>query len=234
VLPLLSLAACAHPDGTKVAGIAGACDQARVATLAVGNSGQIPTIEAEIGGRPLRFTLSGNDNNNELTAPAARWLNLPTRTIQTKSVLPDGKPVPITVLRIPQLDIGNLHFVNLAAKQVDHLRVPGGPDPDGALAIAQLRDFSVDIDLPRHRVSLYGSSACNSKTYPFSGTVITMDMVPDLRNRPVIPVSLDGKTRTALIDPSFPSIVISARAAGLTALRDAKSIRGPGNTVWHI
>jgi hypothetical protein len=235
ILPLAMLAACTHPGATGPAGAAAGCDQARVATLPFQSAGRVPTIEASIAGQPVRVALSGNDSINELAQSAAQRLNLPARTVQARPASPDGKPAPVTILRIPQLDIGQAHFVNLSAKQLDRKRRFGGPSPDLVLAMTALRDFSFDLDLRHHRFSLYRGSACNSADQPFGTAVVAMNMQPDLRNRAVIPVSLDGNTLTALLDPASPYITVSARAAGLSPPSDAKALHTPdGAVIGHV
>jgi hypothetical protein len=98
-----------------------------------------------------------------------------------------------------------------------------------------LRDFSFDLDLRHHRFSLYRGSACNSADQPFGAAVVAMNMQPDLRNRAVIPVSLNGKTLTALLDPASPYITVSARAAELSPPKDAKALHTPdGAVIGHV
>jgi hypothetical protein len=230
ILPLLLLVACTRPAAT------GSCAQARVVDLPFSDFAQIPTIDADIGRQQVRLALSGIQTMPELSPSAAQRLHLPTFIVESKPNSPGVKPVTFTLLQIPHLDIGRIHFANLAAmERPTRLRFHGS-SPDGSLAIGKLKDFSLDFDLPHGRFSLAQDSACNRKTYSFTGSVTIIGMRTDRYNRPAIPVALDGKTYTAILDPSLAGIAISARAAGLARPVDSRQLPGndakAGQHIW--
>jgi hypothetical protein len=233
--PLL-LAACAHPHTAHQTAARTSCDQARIATLPFTTTGEIPTIEASVDGTKLHLALSGNGIINELAPQVVERLNLPSRQMQGTPAAPGAKPPMLAMLRIPQLNVGGAHFANLTAVRLARARSYRGSSLDGALAINGLTGYSIDFDVPQQRLSLYRGSACNSATYPFPDRVLRVNMEPDAMGRPVIPVMVNGRSYTALLDPSLPGIAVSAAAAGLSAPADARPLHnragGPDGHVW--
>jgi predicted aspartyl protease len=94
------------------------------------------------------------------------------------------------------------------------------PTPlDGLLGADALSDFDIDIDLPRHQMTLYRKQTCETATPNWAGPYISISTGLSRGERLFFPVQLDGRRLTAVIDTGSQFTVLataSARALGLT------------------
>jgi hypothetical protein len=232
---LLLLAACSHPNTAGVTPTervpTRACAGAPLATLPYLHTARVPTIEASIAGQPVRAELSGDSNLTVVLQTAAQRRHLTTRTVPAPALLPDAGPVPVTVVDIPQIAIGQARLPQLKARQFAHMPYGRYSGAELALAMATLGGYAFDFDAPHDRFSLYRGSTCSGAAQPFGGRTAAIDMRPDPHNRVVIPVSLNGATRSATLDPAAPFVLITARAAAALPPPGATVVRGPDGAV---
>ncbi len=136
-----------------------------------------------------------------VTTEAANQLKLPTRHTRFEIIGVSGNTTYMAAHT--SFGLGNLY-----TDSVDFMMQPddGGLADDvgevaGILAPNLLRSYDVEIDFANMKFSLYSQDHCDGKAVPWpANTVSIVPMKLDSSNHIVVPVNLDGKDLTAILD----------------------------------
>jgi predicted aspartyl protease len=174
----------------------------------------------EINGKPADMILDTGSFGTVLTREAVARLGLPTpdwTAIEARGI---GGSRSLSVLQTAQFKLGRLHGRDLHFAVFDSPSVLGMGQVDGLLGMDILSQFDIDLDLPEHKVLLYGTQGgCRHPTVALEQPLFALPMEQDERERSaVVEVSIAGKSLRALLDSGADSNVLyrgAARRLGL-------------------
>jgi clan AA aspartic protease (TIGR02281 family) len=218
ILVLLLLAGCAGKSDNFDFDTCGVRPRA---VLAVNLVRGVPLVQASINGGPATLILDTGAEVVTLTAPAVRRLNLesnPHRLISTFGAGGESQffPAQLRNFQLAGLAIPD-HEVPVIPKPLPDV---GAGVPDGLLGVTILSNFEMDLDMPRHRLTLYAGRLCPETVVPvWRGAYGTIDAGKSTRGRFVVTVQVNGHPMNALIDTGTQITLMaadSAASAGVT------------------
>ncbi len=175
------------------------------------------SLPAMIDGRPVSLLVDTGSDNGMLTKAGAARLGLrrnPGRRVVLQGTGGDGPSAAVAAY--PNLQVGGLL---LPGGSLPVGVLPGmpvlSPSIAGLIGADLLSRYDVELDLPRHRIGLWtttaGSAACTGPPGwrpPFDSIPLTR-----LGDRMALVVRLDGQPISALLDTGARSRILSTRAA---------------------
>lgn len=183
-------------------------------------------VRARINGHPVRLVVDTGSERTTLTEAAATRLGLPhigqyvTRTFGVAGMSASQD------LAVPGIDLGGTHFpVDRVAVGRFALDRFSGPRIDGLLGADILLAFDMDIDLPAHQLTLYQARPCANARPPWPQPEMEITGLGRRRELMLVPVDLDGRRGTAILDTGAQFDVVRASFARRTGLspRDMQS-----------
>jgi len=238
LLPLLALlAACAAPGDEFDFDTCGVRPRAEIPIEMRGN---LPLMRATIKGKPATLVLDTGSVSIALTEQAMERFDLG----RDKNTVIMGAGVgghsrsfagKIEDFRIGELPVPN-HQVSVLPAAAGIARTGM---VDGLFGVSVLSVFEVELDLPRKVVTLYGGKLCrDTLAPPWAANALVVAAERSERGRFLVPVELDGRTLTALLDTGASVTVLSADVAHGLGVTDAMlaqdqkvSLAGTGPTI---
>lgn len=221
LLPLLpflaALAGCATPRDNfdfETCGV-----RPRLA-IPVEMQGNIPLMRATVKGVPATFVLDTGAVSVVLTEPALRRFGLGTdaRTINVVSGV--GGTARTFAGHLEDFRIGDLDVPDHKVSVLPPTAGISTTGIDGLFGVSVLSIFEIELDLPRRLVTLYAGRLCpDTLAPPWVAQARVLDASRSERGRFIVPIVLDGKVLTALLDTGASRTVVAtdvALALGIT------------------
>lgn len=218
LLPALA-AACAAPGETFDFDTCGVRPRAEIPIEMRGN---IPLMRATIKGQTATLVLDTGAVSVALTEQAMARFDLGHDKNMVVVGAGVGGQTRSFAGRLEDFRIGTLpvpdHKVSVLPASAGILR---SGMVDGLFGVSVLSVFEVELDLPRRKVTLYGGKLCrDTMAPPWADGAYVVAAERSERGRFLVPVELNGRTLTALLDTGASVTVLSAdiaRALGVTA-----------------
>jgi predicted aspartyl protease len=105
---------------------------------------------------------------------------------------------------------------------------------DGVLGADTLSSFDIDLDLPGHRMILYGKQTCPNAGPAWSEPYVRIPTGQSLNDRLFFPVRLDGRRIDTIVDTGAQLSVLSVKAAIALGLTEGILARDPAGMVRGI
>ena len=237
------LAACASapPDDFDYDSC-GVRPRAQIPLESVGN---VPVMAVRVRGQEARFILDTGADSIVITEVARQRLGVEADVKRIMGGRGVGGETRSFAGKLTGMQLAGLAIPDHLVRVLPTSSGVGSHIPvDGLFGTSVLSAFEIDLDLPRHRVTLYAGHICPSTVAPAWTAEATVIEASRSRNgRFVIPVWLDGLELTALLDTGAGASVIAADvAAGLgatpAALEGARRAEivgtGPGTSTAHV
>ena len=217
---LVALGACAAPDDEQGIDFK-TCGVRPHATLPVVFHGNVPVVQATIKEKPASLILDTGATGVVLTETALHRLDLQTDAKRlftshgvggdTKSFAGKLEDLQIAGMHVPDHPVDILPSTSVIASQ---------SIADGLFGVSVLSVFEIDLDLPRREVTLYAGHLCPETVLPpWTFPYETIDASHSVNGRFIIPVELDGRMLSALLDTGAAASIVSAdvvQALGVT------------------
>ena len=184
---------------------------------------QVPMVEAHIGGTRLRLILDTGSTGIVLTDAAVHAASLGT----------DGRRVLTSrgIGGTVRSFAGQLRGFTIGALEVPDHEIQVAPalaGADGLFGQSVLSVFEVDLDIRHRTATLYAGRLCPQTVVPpWSFPYSTLDAAGSESGRFLIPVTLQGRPITALLDTGAATTVVARDVATSLGITDAMLAAGP-------
>ncbi len=191
--------------------------------------GNLPLMQATIKGKPARLVLDTGAVSVALTEQAMERLGLARDRNTVVVGAGVGGQTRNFAGRIEDFRIGTLPVPD---HQVSVLPADAGISRsgmvDGLFGTTVLSVFEVELDLPRRLVTLYGGKLCrDTLAPPWMASAFMLAAERSEKGRFLVPVELDGRQLTALLDTGASVTVLSADVARTLGVTDAMLAQDP-------
>jgi predicted aspartyl protease len=230
LLLLALLSACAAPkddfDFTT-------CGVRPRAVLPVHIRNGVPLVDATIKDEPATFVLDTGSVGIVLTEAALKRLDLTTDATHIVSGVGVGGTSRSFVGNLRELRIGNLPVPDHEVQVLPNTSAIAGEGfVDGLFGASVLSVFEIDLDLPQGRVTLYAGRLCPSTVVPpWKFPYSTIDASQSTHRRFLIPVTLNGRRLTALLDTGSARTIVAKGVAADLGVDMAALEQGPHMTM---
>ncbi len=201
---------------------AGACATVRLGETTVATLRNAPIVTLSANGVPVTLVLDTGAEGTILTPAVAQRIGaqpprvefqrqlrgiagtLQTSEVELRSFIVGGVAIPWRRVRVAPVNVASVFSGAL----------------DGVLGADSLSSFDVDLDLPGHRMVLYGKQTCPGAAPVWTGPYARISAGRSRGDHLFFPVQLDGHRTDAFIDTGSQFTVLSTRAAlalGVTA-----------------
>ncbi len=203
------LAACAAANTPQ------ACRLVPAAETALTLQGGRAIVAVTLDGQPARLMLDTGSNVMLLSEAAVRRLGLRYDLRFTVNIATIGAhglsraTEPVTIgIGAAQLEPVNM----LVAGPETGISMSQGVD--GLLGTGALAAYDLDIDLPHGRLGLYQPRRCPA-TSPLDGAAVTFQVSPNPGRRMHVPVQVDGRELSLLVDTGATATYLNEQRTGL-------------------
>jgi len=215
---------------------AGGCGTIRLGETTVATLHNEPIVTVVANGAPLTLLLDTGAEATILTPAVAQRIgaqrprieferqmhgitgSLPTGEVELRSFTIGGVEIPWRRVRVAPIEIVNAF---------------SGP-LDGVLGADTLSSFDIDLDLPGHRMVLYGKQICAVAAPVWNAPYVRIAAGRSPGGRLFFPVQLDGHRISALFDTGAQFSVLSTRAALVLGVNEAVLAHDPVVTVRGV
>ncbi len=219
---LLGLGACSAADESYDGIDFKTCGVRPHAVLPVVFRNNVPVVQATIKGQPATLILDTGATGLVLTEAALKRLGLQTdsnRLITNRGV---GGETKSFAGKLQDFEIEGMHVPDHPVSVLpNNSAMARGGQVDGLLGGDVIANFELDLDLPHRLVTLYAGRLCPETVLPpWTVPYETIDAGGSSNLRFVVPVELDGRRLTALIDTGAAGSIVAADVAqslGVTA-----------------
>jgi predicted aspartyl protease len=175
----------------------------------------VPLVHATIKGQPAALILDTGADSMVLTERALNRLDLQTDSTRILSGRGAGGESRFFAGKLRDLEIGGIPVPDHQVRVLPSSSPLGGQDViDGLFGTSVLSVFEIDLDLPHRRVTLYAGRLCPTTVVPpWTGPYTTIDASASARGRFLIPVEVNGRRLTALLDTGAAVSLIAADVA---------------------
>jgi predicted aspartyl protease len=191
------------------------CQTQPVAVFPLLNDGR-PLIPVVLEGHTALMMVDTGAEGTLITVQAAQLLHLPVdpRRGTMMTTLAGAEARPNVVLN--HLSAGGLEFgrQSLPATDMGGAGTAAGQLIAGAIGMDLFGGFDIELNLAARRMALYPPATCTPAEPPWPrGTYETLEVAPTPRHRILVPVVLDGRHLTAVLDTGADGEVITRSAA---------------------
>jgi predicted aspartyl protease len=212
---LLGLAACASGDDGYDGIDFKTCGVRPHAVLPVEYRNRVPVVQASIKGQPTSMILDTGATGMVLTEAALKRLGLGTDANRLFTNQGVGGQTRSFAGKLVDFEIDGMHVPDHPVSVLpNNTEMASHSQVDGLFGGDVLANFEVDLDLPHRRVTLYAGRLCPTTVLPpWTVPYETLDAGGSANLRFVVPVELDGRKLTALIDTGAANSIVSADVA---------------------
>ena len=208
-------------DLSHVIMVAGSkCAIAKIADLPVTMSAGHILVPVQVDGSERLFILDTGAYATSVTPELANALRL-SKTPEWTSFIGIGGAARTQNVEVKDLVIGGFHFRGTELSTVPLSRpAVSEAQAAGLLGAPFLSAFDLEVDLPHHRVALYGSRHCADGFLPWAPPYSTLSANVTSQGHVIVTATLDGKPLSATLDTGAPRSLMTSHAAatlGLTA-----------------
>ena len=199
------------------------------AVLPVVFRGNVPVVQATIKGLPASLILDTGATGVVLTETALHRLDLSTDSKRVFTSHGIGGDTQSFAGMLHDLEIDGMHVPDHPVSVLPNTsEISTKNAVDGLFGVSVLSVFEIDLDLPRRQVTLYAGLLCPDTVLPpWTGPYATIDATRSANGRFIIPVVLDGRTLTALIDTGSAATVVATDVAQSLGLSREMLEQGP-------
>jgi predicted aspartyl protease len=213
--PLRQHDSAGQPGGHCAADEAAGCVAVRLGETTVATLRNAPIVTLFANGAAVTLLLDTGAQTTILTPAVAQRIgaqrpriefqrqmrgiagSLQTSEVELRSFTLGGAAIPWRKVRVAPIDVASVF---------------SGP-LDGVLGADTLSSFDVDLDLPGHRIILYGKQTCPGAVPAWTEPHVRITAGRSLSDHLFFPVLLDGRRIDAFVDTGSQSTVLSTRAA---------------------
>jgi predicted aspartyl protease len=182
--------------------------------LQIGSDGRI-YVPTTINGAKKSMLVDTGGFFTEITQPVSEELKLAPRHTRLEIVGVAGDETGLAVRAA--FTLGKLHSdsMDFMVMPGDHAFAPDITDAAGLLAPNLLRSYDLDLDLDRHKLTLISPKHCDGKVVYWRArnvAVVPVRINPD--GHILVPVELDGRRMTAVLDTGATTSVLNLDTAG--------------------
>lgn len=178
------------------------------------------TTTVDIDGRQTRLLIDTGADFGVFSSAVAEQLQMP-RTIIRGATITDvsGRSAKYTV-KAKLMTFGHFKVANVPFIAVDAWKESAN-GIDGSFGAAFLAAYDVEFDFAHGKMNLFEQNeACGDRIEYWSDELVTIPFKLDASTHIVIPVTLDGKQLTAMIDTGAPRTTLLSSAANRLFDRD--------------
>ncbi len=181
----------------------------------------VPVVQATIKGQPTTMILDTGATGMVLTEAALKRLELQTDANRLFTNHGVGGESKAFAGKLVDFEIDGMHVPDHPISVLpNNSAMASRGQVDGLFGGDVIANFEVDLDLPHRQVTLYAGRLCPTTVLPpWSTPYETLDASASANLRFVVPVELDGRKLTALIDTGAAISIVSmdvAEALGVT------------------
>jgi predicted aspartyl protease len=237
------LAAAARPDGSAGAAAvdyaadkAAGCGTVRLGETTVATLRNAPIVTLFANSSALTLLLDTGAETTILTPAVAQRIgarppqvefqrqlhgiggSLQTGEVELRSFTIGGAPIPWRRVHVAPVNVTSVF---------------SGP-LDGVLGADTLSSFDIDLDLPGHRMVLYGKQTCPNAAPAWTEPYARIPTGQSLNDRLFFPVQLDGRRIDTIVDTGAQLTVLSIKAAMALGVTEGVLARDPAGMVRGI
>jgi hypothetical protein len=226
LLGLLVLAGC-QTAVNAMYGV-GDCKLEKLGDTPVETHSKLVLVPVGIDGHTVRLVIDTGTERTLLTADAASRLHLDTDMEHGTRSWGVGGPTAFFDARVDNFELAGLRLPlhSVGVGDLDVAPLQGGAD--GVLGTDVLRWFTVDLDAPDGRMTLYRGEPCWVRTPPWPEPASQLAGVRVNRqgyaHRLLLPIELDGVNATAVLDTGSQSSAVTLALADRTGVSE-KALR---------
>ncbi len=184
--------------------------------MQIGSDGRI-YVPAAINGVKKSMLVDTGGFFTEITQPVSEELKLSARHTRLQIVGVAGDETGLAVRA--GLTLGKLHSdgMDFMVMPGNHSFAPDVKDAAGLLAPNLLRAYDVDLDVSGRKLNLISPKHCDGKViYWRASSVAVVPVRINLDGHILVPVELDGKRMTAVLDTGATTSVLNLDTASKT------------------
>ena len=214
---------------------AGGCGAVLLGETTVATLRNAPIVTLSANGVPVTLVLDTGAEGTILTPAVAQRIGAQRPQMEFQRQLHGiAGTLQTTEAELRSFTIGGvaIPWRRVRVAPVNVAPVFSGP-LDGVLGADSLSSFDVDLDLPGHRMVLYGKHTCPGAAPAWAEPYATISAGRSFGDHLFFPVQLDGRRTDAFVDTGSQFTVLSTRAAiamgvtGAILARDrAAAVRG--------
>jgi predicted aspartyl protease len=198
-LGLLALAGCEQ---------GGSCDLVKVGQVQLEPRGRLFTVPVTVNDRPIHMLLDTGARASILTEAAVKRLSV-TRDGRTATVVTGMSGGSMRT-------DANIDSMRLGDAPLDLRRIPVAyfgdyRGIDGIIGLDVLRDYDLDIDAPKHVLTLYRIRQCERADPPWDEPAIPIAGTSTMTGWMDIPFEINGSAQTAMVDTGSSYTEIAPR-----------------------
>jgi predicted aspartyl protease len=203
-------------------GAAVGCGTVRLGETTVATLRNAPIITLSANGMPVTLVLDTGAEGTIFTPAVAQRIGAQRPQIEFQRQLRGvAGTLGTTEAELRSFTIGGvaIPWRRVRVAQVNVASVFAGP-LDGVLGADSLSSFDLDLDLPGHRIVLYGRQTCTGAAPAWAEPFARIRAGRSKGDHLFFPVQLDGRRIDAFLDTGSQFTVLSSRAAlamGVTA-----------------
>lgn len=177
--------------------------------------GSVPVVQATIKGQPAELILDTGATGLALTETALHRLDLETDDKRVFTSRGIGGQSQAFAGKLQDFQIDGMHVPDHPVTVLPNTsQIASQHTVDGLFGVSVLSVFEVDLDLPHNHVTLYAGHICPTTVLPpWTTPFETIDASHSTNGRFLVPVQLDGKPITALIDTGAAVSIVAADVA---------------------
>jgi len=195
------------------------CSLVMVTQVPIQFRNRLPTVEVNINGHAARMVLDTGSNRSLVSEPAKQRLGL----VEDQRFMTAIIGVAVTTMKV-DVTVDSM-MIGAAPLSVDRIMVgavPLGAMADGLLGMDVLREFDLDIDVPKRLLSLYRVRQCETADPPWDEPAVPIRGITTQFGRLGMPLELDGVEAAAVIDTGAAFTTIGQRMAQRLGLTEQK------------
>jgi len=146
-----------------------------------------------------------------------------------------GGQITMVNARVASFGVGDVEMMDLSVAVGPLPALPATDPPIGGLVGADyLSDYDVDLDVPRHTITLYNVLGCGDGFSPWQHAVSVMPIRRQYKDLLTLDVTVDGQTMDALLDSGARGTTISVAAAQRLGLDSATLAHDRATSEWGV
>ncbi len=208
-LLLLALAGCAQGSG---------CALVKVAEVPLEPRSRVLTIPVTVNGHAIIMTLDTGGQKSMLSEAAVSRLGIVRDARFISPLIGIAGGSAHADASIDSMSIGG---ESISVNRMSVNTFGGNGTIDGLLGLDILRDYDLDIDAPKHKLTLYRVRWCEQADPPWDEPATRIPETSTLMNWLKIPFEIDGTEGTAMVDTGNTTTMITPRMVRRLGLTEA-------------
>lgn len=214
---IAALAGCDPPPNTA----AQTCGVERVAAIPLVYAGGFLVVPGGLDGHQVPLMLDTGSEQSTVTPAAVSSLQLDRDPLRRTTIHGIGGEVGNLNVRLVSFGVGPLRFVDPSLAVGPVPQVPGLRQPlAGVLGEDFLADYDLDLDPPRHSLTLFRVRDCGAGFTPWQNAAPPLKLHRPEKGLTAIHLEVDGQTVSALVDSGARGSLVTLEAARRLGVTD--------------